>query len=268
KPPVRIALVGKYIDLQDSYLSVREALQHAAVYHDRTLDLAWIDSESLERDDVEARLRGYDGICVPGGFGNRGTEGMIAAARYARTRRIPYLGLCLGMQIMVIEFARHVFGSEEANSTELNCATPYPVIDLLPEQRDVHAKGGTMRKGAYPCHLAPETLAALAYRERVVYERHRHRFEFNNDYREVLTHAGLVISGTSPDGRLVEVSEIDDHPWMLGTQFHPEFKSRPTRPHPLYRDFIAAAMRVLHEGDQLPLPAEHGRAPAETPTTA
>ncbi|MCS6801946.1 MAG: CTP synthase [Chloroflexota bacterium] len=269
KEAVRIALVGKYVDLQDSYLSVKEALQHAAVFHGRTLELAWIDSERLEREDPEPILRGYDGIVVPGGFGSRGTEGMIKAARYARTHRIPYLGLCLGMQIMVIEFARAVLGCEEANSTELNFATPHPIFDLLPEQRGLAEKGGTMRLGQYPCHLVPNTLAARAYGERVVYERHRHRFEFNNDYRDLLTRAGLCISGTSPDGRLVEVSEIVGHPWMLGVQFHPEFKSRPTRPHPLYRDFIAAAIRVLHEGDQLPLGTlSETEAPAAPPVAA
>ncbi|MFN8534360.1 MAG: CTP synthase [Dehalococcoidia bacterium] len=253
KQTVKIALVGKYVELQDSYLSVKEALQHASVNAGRTLELAWIDSERLEREDPEPLLREYDGIVVPGGFGSRGTEGMIAAARFARTRQIPYLGLCLGMQVMVIEFAREVLGCQEANSTELNFATPLPVFDLLPEQRGLADKGGTMRLGQYPCHLTPDTLAARAYGERVIYERHRHRFEFNNDYRETLTNAGLTVSGTSPDGRLVEVSEIAGHPWMLGVQFHPEFKSRPTRPHPLYRDFVLAAVRVIHEGDQLPL---------------
>ncbi|MCL6648867.1 MAG: CTP synthase [Chloroflexi bacterium] len=266
KASIRIALVGKYVDLKDSYLSVKEALEHAAVYHGRTLELAWIDSERLEREEVEPILHGFDGIVVPGGFSSRGTEGMIRAARYARLHQIPYLGLCLGMQIMVIEFARAVLGCEEANSTELNFATPHPIFDLLPEQRGLAEKGGTMRLGQYPCHLVPGTLAAAAYGETVVYERHRHRFEFNNEYRARLVAAGLRVSGTSPDGRLVEVSEIAGHPWMLGVQFHPEFKSRPTRPHPLYRDFIAAAVRVLHEGDQLPLEAAE-QPPVPVPPT-
>lgn len=256
KDRLRIALVGKYVELQDAYLSVREALQHAAIFHHRDLDLAWIDSEQLEREDPAALLRPYDGIVVPGGFGFRGTEGMIAAANFARTNGIPYLGLCLGMQILVIEFARNVVGLAEANSTELNFATPFPVIDLLPEQRDVSDKGGTMRLGRYPCHIVPGSLADKAYGDAVIYERHRHRFEFNNDFRERLTVAGLTVSGTSPDGRLVEVSEISGHPWMVGCQFHPEFKSRPTRPHPLYRDFIGATIQVLHEGAQLRLKAE------------
>ena len=254
-----IAIVGKYVELQDAYYSVREALYHAALHEGRQVDIHWVDAEELERVDCEAVLRPVSGIVVPGGFGYRGIEGKIKAARYARERRIPYLGLCLGMQVMVIEFARHILRSEEPNSTEFNFATPYPVIDLLPEQRDRDEMGGTMRLGVYPCHLVPETKAAEAYGHLsggVVYERHRHRFEFNNEYRGMLVDAGLALSGVSPDGRLVEISELRDHPWMVGVQFHPEFKSRPNRPHPLFLDFIAAAKGVLHEGDQPALPLE------------
>ncbi len=254
-----IAIVGKYVELHDAYYSVREALFHAALYHGREVEIHWVDAEELEAGDVEAMLRPVSGIVVPGGFGYRGIEGKIKAARYARQNRIPYLGLCLGMQVMVIEFARSILKTEEANSTEFDFATPYPVIDLLPEQRDRDDMGGTMRLGAYPCHLVAGTKAAQAYSQingGVVNERHRHRFEFNNDFRDMLVGSGLVLSGLSPDGRLVEVSEIADHPWMVGTQFHPEFKSRPNRPHPLFLDFVAAAKGVLHEGDQPALPLE------------
>jgi CTP synthase len=256
KEKIPIALVGKYVELKDAYISVREALRHAALYHERDLDLHWVDAEEVERQGCESFLRSVCGIVVPGGFGYRGIEGMILAARYAREHQIPYLGLCLGMQVMVIEFARNLLHSEEPNSTEFNFASQYPVIDLLPEQREVEAMGGTMRLGQYPCHLEPGTRAEKAYGERVVYERHRHRFEFNNDYRELLGQNGLVFSGKSPDGRLVEISELAEHPWMLGTQFHPEFRSRPNRPHPLFRDFIGVAKHVFREGAQPPLPLE------------
>ena len=252
--PLHIGLVGKYTDLRDSYLSVTEALRHAGAYHDREVVLHWIDSESLEGEGGNAQLREVSGIVVPGGFGSRGIEGKIAAARYARVNKIPYLGLCLGMQTMVIELARAILGCDEPNSTEFNRLTLYPVIDLLPEQRAVSDKGGTMRLGAYPCQLMPGTKAQVAYGESLIYERHRHRFEFNNEYCELLRQGGLVISGLSPDGSLVEISEIAGHPWMVGCQFHPELKSRPTRPHPLFRDFIAAAKEVLLEGEQPPLP--------------
>ncbi|MDP2935233.1 MAG: CTP synthase [Dehalococcoidia bacterium] len=254
-----IAIVGKYVELQDAYYSVREALYHAALHEGRQVDIQWVDAEELERGDCETVMRPVSGILVPGGFGYRGIEGKIKAARYARENRIPYLGLCLGMQVMVIEFARHILRSDEPNSTEFNFATPYPVIDLLPEQRDRDDLGGTMRLGAYPCHLVPGTRAAAAYGQPgggVIYERHRHRFEFNNEFRGTLVEAGLVLSGLSPDGRLVEISEIKGHPWMVGVQFHPEFKSRPNRPHPLFSEFIAAARGVLHEGDQPALPLE------------
>lgn len=254
KESIPIAIVGKYVELRDSYISVCQALRHAAVYHGRDVDIHWIPSEQLEEDGSDDLLRSVQGIVVPGGFGVRGIEGMVNAARYARENKIPYLGLCLGMQVMVIEFARYALGSPEANSTEFDLETPYPVIDLLPEQRKVRDKGGSMRLGAYPCHLVNGTPSADAYGETVVYERHRHRFEFNNDFREILERAGMVFSGLSPEGRLVEISEIRDHPWMVGTQFHPEFRSRPNRPHPLFRDFIRVAREVLREGDQRPLP--------------
>ncbi|MCL4531795.1 MAG: CTP synthase [Actinobacteria bacterium] len=256
KYEVEVGVVGKYVDLHDSYLSVREALFHAALHEERRLKVVWIDSEQLEKED-DSRLKELHGIVVPGGFGYRGVEGMIRTARYAREHDIPYLGLCLGMQIMVIELARHVLGSDEPNSTEFNMFTPHPVIDLLPEQRDVPDKGGTMRLGQYPCQLIAGTRAADAYgTTNIVFERHRHRYEFNNDYRELLGVAGLSFSGLSPDGRLVEISELAGHPWMLGTQFHPEFKSRPNRPHPLFSAFIRACKVSLREGDQRPLPLE------------
>jgi CTP synthase len=252
--PVNIALVGKYVELNDAYFSVREALYHAALHHDRELNLLWVHSEDLERDGAEALLRTAQGIIVPGGFGVRGIEGMIKAARYARENNIPYLGLCLGLQVMVIEFARHVLDSEEANSTEFDADTPYPVIDILPGQKSIKTKGATMRLGNYPCKLLEGSLAAEAYGEPLVQERHRHRYEFNNDYREKLHKAGMVYSGLSPDDSLVEVCELKDHPWMVSCQFHPEFGSRPGRPHPFFRDFIGAAKGVLREGAQPPLP--------------
>ncbi len=254
KEAVSIAIVGKYVKLQDSYLSVREALRHAALFHDRDVNIIWVDSEELEKDGGEALLRSAQGIVVPGGFGIRGIEGMVRAARYAREQELPYLGLCLGMHIMVIEYARHILHSGEPNSTEFAVDTRYPVIDLLPEQRQVKEKGGTMRLGSYPCHLLAGTQAAAAYQVPVVYERHRHRFEFNNDFRGDLERAGLIPSGLSPDNRLVEIEELRDHPWMIGTQFHAEFTSRPNRSHPLFRDFIGVAKGVLREGDQRPLP--------------
>jgi CTP synthase len=252
--PVNIALVGKYVELNDAYFSVREALYHAALYHDRELNLFWVHSEDLDKDGADALLRTAQGIIVPGGFGVRGIEGMIKAARYARDNEIPYLGLCLGLQVMVIELARHAFGSDEPNSTEFNPSTRYPVIDLLPEQKKVKSKGATMRLGNYPCKLIPDSLAAAAYGQPLVYERHRHRFEFNNEYREPLHKAGMVYSGLAPDDRLVEVCELVNHPWMVSCQFHPEFGSRPGRPHPLFRDFLGVAKDVLREGAQPPLP--------------
>jgi len=251
---VSIVLIGKYVELQDAYFSVREALHHAALYHDRDVNLIWVHSEDLERDGAETLLRSAQGIVVPGGFGVRGIDGMIEAASYARNNGIPYLGLCLGMQVTVVEFARHVLGLTGANSTEFDANTRYPVIDLLPEQKAVENKGGTMRLGNYDCHLVPGSRAARAYGQDMVYERHRHRYEFNNDYRAQFQEAGMICSGLSPDGRLVEVCELADHPWMVGCQFHPEFGSRPGRPHPLFRDFVGAVKGVLREGAQPPLP--------------
>jgi CTP synthase len=253
KESVSIAIVGKYVELRDSYISVKEALRHAAVYHDRDVDVHWIHSEDLDRDG-DSLLRSIQGIVIPGGFGIRGIEGMVAAAKYARENKIPYLGLCLGMHIMIIEFARHVLGSPEPNSTEFDPETPYPVIDLLPEQHQATGKGGTMRLGSYPCHLVPGTRAAAAYGEQVVHERHRHRFEFNNDFRQTMEDAGMVFSGLSPEGSLVEIGELQDYPFMLGCQFHPEFRSRPNRAHPLFRDFVGVAKGVLREGAQPTLP--------------
>jgi CTP synthase len=252
--PVNIALVGKYVELNDAYFSVREALFHAALHNDRELNLIWVHSEELGRDGADNLLRSAQGILVPGGFGERGIEGKIQAAKYARENKIPYFGLCLGLHVMVIELARHVFGSNEPHSTEFSPSTRYPVIDLLPEQKQVKDKGATMRLGNYPCQLLENSLAARAYGQPLVQERHRHRYEFNNKYREPLHKAGMIYSGTSPDDRLVEVCELADHPWMVSCQFHPEFLSRPSRPHPLFRDFIGVAKDILREGAQPPLP--------------
>ncbi len=254
KESITIALVGKYVQLKDSYISVREALRHAALAHNRDVDILWIDSEELEKDGAESVLDDVQGIVVPGGFGHRGIEGMIKSAKYARINKVPYLGLCLGVHVLVIEYARDVLNSCDPNSTEFVPDTCYPVIDLLPEQRSIEDKGGTMRLGSYPCVLVPGTKAAAAYNETEVHERHRHRFEFNNDFKDVLEKGGLVIGGVSPDGNLVEIAEVGDHPWMLGTQAHPEFLSRPNRPHPLFYDFVKAAKGILRVGDQHPLP--------------
>jgi len=256
--PVNIALVGKYVELNDAYYSVREALYHAALHHDRSLNLFWVQSEELDKDEVENALRTAQGIIIPGGFGLRGIEGMINAARYARENKIPYLGLCLGMQVMTIEFARYVFNSEEPNSTEFDPDTKYPVIDYMLEQKTLQTKGGNMRLGNYPCRLVDDTRAARAYGQSLVQERHRHRLEFNNKYRAELGEAGMIFSGLSPDDMLVEICELRDHPWMVGCQFHPEFVSRPGRPHPLFRDFIGVAEDVFREGAQPPLPLETG----------
>ena len=242
KPELRIALVGKYIELPDAYLSVTEALRHAGWSEERAISIRWIDSERLTADDVEERLAGVAGVLVPGGFGHRGIEGKVLAARYARERGVPYLGLCLGLQCGVIEFARDVVGERDANSTEFDLFTDAPVIDLMPDQREVEDKGGSMRLGLYPARLTAGTKAAAAYGTEVIYERHRHRFEVNNQYRDALESAGMIVSGQSPDGRLVEIVELRDHPWFVASQFHPEFKSRPDRPHPLFRAFVRAAM--------------------------
>ena len=257
--PITIVLVGKYVELQDAYFSVREALCHAALHHNRSLNLLWVHSEDLEEDGSDALLRSAQGIIIPGGFGVRGIEGMVTAARYARKNEIPYLGLCLGLQVMVIEFARHIVGTNEPNSTEFDESTAYPIIDLLPEQKAIKDKGGTMRLGNYPCQLVDGSRAAKAYGESLVQERHRHRFEFNNEFRDLLQKGGMIYSGLSPDGRLVELCELANHPWMVSCQFHPEFNSRPARPHPLFRDFVGVAKDILREGAQpsLPLPPNH-----------
>jgi CTP synthase len=249
---VSVAVVGKYAELPDAYLSVKEALIHAAVHYGLAVDIRWVPSGKLEEDGGDAALEGVDAILVPGGFGERAIEGMIHAARYAREQGVPYLGLCLGLQIMVIEFARHVFQSDAPNSTEFRPDTPYPVISLLSEQEGIEDKGGTMRLGGYPCRLEAGTKTSAAYGQAEVVERHRHRYEFNNAYRQALAEAGLIASGLSPDGALVEICELRDHPWMVGSQFHAEFRSRPNRPHPLFRGFLEAAAR---KAGQLPAPA-------------
>ena len=245
---VTIALVGKYVQLHDAYLSVNEALKHAGYAKGTSIDLKWIDSETVTEDNCAEVFAGVDGILVPGGFGNRGIEGKIAAVRYARENAIPYLGLCLGMQVAVIEFARHVAKLEDANSREFDEYAPYRVIDFMPGQNDEIDKGGTLRLGAYPCVIAPGTTMEKCYGRTEISERHRHRYEFNNDYREQLQAAGLVISGVSPDGRLVETVEVPGHPFFVGVQFHPEFKSRPNRPHPLFLGFVSAALDRSQSG--------------------
>ncbi len=248
RPKISIAIVGKYVELQDAYMSVREAIRHASLANGVEAEILWLHSAELEKQRGWDDLERAHGIIVPGGFGSRGIEGKIAAARYARENQIPYLGLCLGMQVMVIEFGRHVLGTEDANSTEFDRNTPHPVIDLLPEQRGIGEMGGTMRLGLYTCDFVEGTLAESCYKSASVEERHRHRYEFNNTYREILAEHGMVYSGLSPDGRLVEVAELADHPFMIGSQFHPEFLSRPNRPHPLFAGLIQAA--VQHQQPQ------------------
>jgi CTP synthase len=250
-----VAIVGKYVELHDAYISVREALYHAALAHGWDMDVHYVSSEQLERGRGWNELEQMAGVVVPGGFGERGIEGKIATARWAREGHIPYLGLCLGLQVMIVELARHALNSDEPNSVEFDPHTEYPVIDLMPEQRTIVDMGGTMRLGLYPCRLVPGTKAAAAYGVSETQERHRHRFEVNNAYRDLLTRAGLVFSGLSPDRRLVEIGELADHPFMLGSQFHPEFRSRPTRPHPLFKAFVAAAITryealLAEEGSQ------------------
>jgi CTP synthase len=240
---VEIALVGKYVKLQDAYLSVHEALKHAGIHHGTSVNVRWVDAEGMSVEEAVAELEQVDGVLVPGGFGSRGWEGKITACRVAREQGIPYLGICLGMHVAISEFARHVVGLDGANSTEMDPETPYPVIDLLPEQKEIEDLGGTMRLGAQPVDLAAGTRAQAAYGgEDVVYERHRHRYEVNNHFRPRLVEAGLVVSGTYQEGRLVEIVELPDHPWFLASQFHPEFKSRPTRPSPVFREFVGAAL--------------------------
>jgi len=240
--PLEIGLVGKYIELQDAYLSVAESIRHASWAAGCNVKIRWIDSEKLEHAGDTEPLAGLDGVVIPGGFGYRGIEGKVKAARFGRETGLPTLGLCMGMQCMVIELARTALGTEDANSTEFDAFTPHPVIDLLPEQHDLADKGGTMRLGSYPCVLTEGSLAHRAYRQPIVLERHRHRFEFNNAYRDLLETHGMRFSGLSPDGRLVEIVEIPDHPFYLGTQYHPEFRSRPNRPHPLFTAFVQAAL--------------------------
>ncbi|MBB6283066.1 CTP synthase [Geobacillus subterraneus] len=239
----KIALVGKYVELPDAYISVVEALRHAGYAFDTDIDIQWVNAEHVTRDNVAELLKEADGILVPGGFGDRGVEGKIEAIRYAREQRVPFFGICLGMQLASIEFARHVVGLDGAHSAEFDPNTPHPIIDLLPEQKDVEDLGGTLRLGLYPCKLQEGTLAHAAYGDEVIYERHRHRYEFNNQYRHLLEEHGFVFSGTSPDGRLVEVIELKDHPWFVAAQFHPEFTSRPTRPQPLFREFVKASLK-------------------------
>ena len=244
---VTIAVVGKYVALQDAYISITESLRHAAVANEAELDIHWVNAEEIEADDTDMAkvMACVDGILVPGGFGNRGIEGKIKAIQYAREHKIPFFGICLGMQCAVIEFARHVCGMADANSSEFNPNSAHPVIDLMPEQIDVEDLGGTMRLGLYPCKVYPDTLTSKAYNAELIYERHRHRYEFNNAFREEIVGKGLVLGGTLPNGRLVEIVELpqSEHPWFLGAQFHPEFKSRPTNPHPLFRDFVGAAVK-------------------------
>ncbi|MEH2174419.1 CTP synthase [Nostoc sp.] len=256
KHEVEIAIVGKYVQLSDAYLSVVEALNHAAISTYGKLRLRWINSENLETESAENYLEGVDGIVVPGGFGVRGVDGKIAAIKYARDRQIPFLGLCLGMQCSVIEWARNVGGLTGANSAEFDPYTPDPVINLLPEQQEVVDLGGTMRLGLYPCRVLPDTLAFKLYQEDVIYERHRHRYEFNNAYRDLLLKSGYVISGTSPDGRLVEIVELTKHPFFLACQFHPEFQSRPSAPHPLFKGFIQTAIALSLSTSSTPTPLE------------
>jgi CTP synthase len=251
--------VGKYVQLHDAYLSVAEALKHAAIHHGVEVEIDWVDAE---RPDLQEVLRRADGILVPGGFGSRGVEGKIAAARYARENDVPYLGICLGMQLAVVEYARNVCGMEGANSSEFDPDTRYPVIDLLPEQRQIEDRGGTLRLGADPVALSEGTRARSAYGDQaVIYERHRHRYEVNPSLRRRIEDAGLVASGQSPNGRLVEIVELPDHPFYCASQFHPEFKSRPTRPQPLFREFVGAAVRHARGGD-----GERADSLAEEPT--
>jgi len=244
KKKMNIGLVGKYMAMEDTYLSVSEALKSAGWFHNYDINIVWIDAQDLEKQGGEELLEGVVGIVVPGGFGSRGIEGKIMAAKYARGKKKPYLGLCLGMQIATIEFARNVLNLKDANSTEINPSTPYPVIHIMEVQEKITEKGGTMRLGAYPCVLDKKSKSYMAYKVSQVSERHRHRYEFNNAFRDKMNKAGLLIAGQSPDKKLVEIVEIVDHPWFVGTQFHPEFKSRPNRPHPLFRDFIKACIET------------------------
>jgi len=266
KPTIRIAIVGKYVEFHDAYMSVREALHHAGIRNNRQVEIEWIQSGDLEKGKHWDKLWEVSGIVVPGGFGERGAEGKIKVAGWARENNVPYLGLCLGMQVMCIELARSILGTDEANSTEFDTGCEHPIISLMPDQYDLPNMGGTMRLGAFPARLSPDTKAFEAYGQENISERHRHRWEFNNTYRELLKEGGMVFSGLSPNGRLVEIAELRDHPFMLGCQFHPEFKSRPNHPHPLFNAFMAAAVRYqehqkLSEGVAA-IPAKNGTAAA------
>jgi CTP synthase len=267
KPTLEVALVGKYIELPDAYMSVTEALRHAAWANGVDAKVRWINSETLTAENTDAILAGVGAVLVPGGFGHRGIEGKVLAAHFARNRRIPYLGLCLGLQCAVIEFARSILGTRDVNSTEFEMFTEHPVIDFMPDQREMEEKGGTMRLGLYPARLTPGSKAAAVYGSEVIYERHRHRFEVNNRYRQTLEAAGMILSGQSPDGRLVEIVELRDHPWFVASQFHPEFKSRPDRPHPLFDGFVASAIAVA-EGRSPELGARAAARPVEVPVMA
>ncbi|MBV9281471.1 MAG: CTP synthase, partial [Chloroflexi bacterium] len=268
KPKLPIAIVGKYVRSPDAYMSIVEALKHAGLHHNVDVDIHWIDSEDLERESGARHLEPMAGILVGPGFGGRGVEGKIRTARYAREHGVPYFGICLGMQVSVVELARHLLHSNLPNSTEFDEVTKYPVIDIMPDQRDISEKGGTMRLGVWPCRLTPGTRTATAYGQPIVYERHRHRYELNNEYRELLTAGGMELAGISPDGRLVEIIELRDHPWFVGTQFHPEFKSRPERPHPLFRDFVEAARdRYLRRLEEIEEPMEDRPAPISAPVS-
>lgn len=239
---VNIVLVGKYVELHDAYLSVVEALKHGGIANNVDVKMKWVNSEHLDSENIKNYMLKADGILVPGGFGDRGIEGKILATSYARENRIPFFGICLGMQMAVVEYARNVAGLQDAHSSEFNSDTKFPVIDLMPEQKDIDEKGGTMRLGIYPCKINEESKVFKIYNDELIYERHRHRYEFNNEYKEVLARKGLVVSGASPSGSLVEIVEVKDHPWFVGVQFHPEFKSRPNRAHPLFKDFIRASI--------------------------
>ena len=241
---VTIGLVGKYVELQDAYISVVESLRHAGYAFDADVQIKWINAEEVTAENMADFAQDVDGIIVPGGFGDRGVEGKIIATQYARENKVPFFGICLGMQVASIEYARNVLGLEGAHSAEIDPETAFPIIDLLPEQKDVDDLGGTLRLGLYPCKLNEDSKAFAAYNDEVVYERHRHRYEFNNEFRQQMEAAGFVFSGTSPDGRLVEIIELKDHPWFLASQFHPEFISRPTRPQPLFRDFVGASLQA------------------------
>lgn len=247
KKDVTIGLVGKYVALPDAYLSVAEALRHGGIYNDTNVDIKWINSEEISSETVAEKLKGCDGIIIPGGFGDRGVEGMIEAVRYSRENKIPTFGICLGMQMAVIEFSRNVCKFADANSTEFNESCSYPVIDIMDEQKDITQKGGTMRLGLYPCKLAENSVSRRIYGQELIYERHRHRWEFNNRFRKELSKAGMLFAGISPDGKLIEIIELPDHPWFVGVQFHPEFKSRPNKPQKLFTDFIRASLEYIRK---------------------